>query len=463
LAAIRYRRQKTAWQVGLLTADVLSGVLALSIAPSILRWVAGEGGGALTGAWPEGVVLGAWLVASLKHPGYLPRPHRPLITTASQCLLAVATGSGGAIVLLYLLAPAGGVARELLIPATAAMFALTVVTRHLAGALASREAFAERYLILGNGDRSQAITDALGNGRHPHQKIVGLIPFDGSAGPPGDVPVFAAPDSVAALLADLAVTHAVVCQPQPLPRQVARCVAECEAAGVAVQSMEAAYAVLTRRAPIFHVGDEWIASLEASARTPYATRVKRVLDIVLAAAGLLVLSPLILLLALLVRLTSKGPAFYRQERVGRHGRRFTFTKLRTMVENAEAQTGPVWAAADDPRVTPIGRVLRRTRLDELPQLWSVLIGDMSLVGPRPERPHFVERFLEEIPLYGKRLLVLPGVTGWAQVHRSYDSSVEDVIDKLRYDLFYVNHVSAKLDLLILLKTLDVVLFGRGAR
>jgi exopolysaccharide biosynthesis polyprenyl glycosylphosphotransferase len=463
VAAARYRWQRLAWKVGLFIADVLGAALAFHVAILFARGPLTVSQGWLANVWPAGLVLVFWLLFSLGHPGYLPRPHRPLITTANQCLLAVAGGAGTSIVLLYVIAPGSLVDRTVLLPASAVMFVVMVLTRHAAGALASREAFVERYLILGNGQRSRAILRELSNGRHPYQHVVGLVPFELGEPLPTDVPVLPIPQTTQALVDELEVTHAIVCHPQPLPREAARCVAECEAAGVEVHSMETAYETLTRRAPLFHVGDEWIASLDASAQTLYATRVKRVLDIILAALGLLLTGPLILLLAALVKLTSKGPAFYSQERVGRQGKHFTFTKLRTMVQDAEAKTGPVWAAEDDPRVTALGRFLRKTRLDELPQLWSVLRGDMSLVGPRPEREHFVMQFLGEIPLYGKRVLVLPGITGWAQVHHSYDACVEDVIEKLRYDLFYVNHVSFKLDLLILLKTIDVVIRGRGAR
>lgn len=458
MTAAQHGWQRAGWRVGLLAADVSGAGLAF--------WVAS---GAVTGTptalqvWAAVALLSAWLLTALRHPGFLPRPHRPLITTASQCLLATATGSGLWVVLLYVATPEGLAARELLLPATAVMFACRVISRHLAGALASREAFGERYLLIGNGERSRAIAEELSNGRHPYQHVVGLLAFDAAQPAPEGVAVLPGSEPVSSLIERLRVTHAIVCQLQPLSDEAARCVTHCEVAGVEVHSMEAAYETFTRRVPLFHVGDQWIASLEASAHTLYATRVKRLLDIVVSALGLLLLWPLILLLALLVRLSSKGPAFYRQERIGRHGRPFTFTKLRTMVDDAEAVTGPVWAAEGDPRITPLGRFLRKSRLDEMPQLWSVLIGDMSLVGPRPERKHFVDRFLEEIPLYGKRLLVPPGITGWAQVHHTYDTSVEDVIEKLRYDLFYVNHVSVKLDLLILLKTFDVVLRGRGAR
>jgi len=154
--------------------------------------------------------------------------------------------------------------------------------------------------------------------------------------------------------------------------------------------------------------------------------------------------------------------FYRHSRVGRNGRHFTLAKLRTMIPDAEAETGPVWAAENDPRVTGIGRILRMMRLDELPQLLHVLTGQMSLIGPRPERPPIAEQLKQEIPLYETRLLVRPGITGWAQINHKYDSSTEDVIEKLRYDLYYIRNISFGLDLQILLRTIGVVLGRKGA-
>jgi exopolysaccharide biosynthesis polyprenyl glycosylphosphotransferase len=177
---------------------------------------------------------------------------------------------------------------------------------------------------------------------------------------------------------------------------------------------------------------------------------------------LITLAPLLLIVAALIRLTSSGPILYCQERVGLHGRLFRLWKLRTMRVDAEATTGPVWARKDDPRVTALGRCLRRTRLDELPQLWNVLRGEMSLTGPRPERPAFVARFAESIPGYLERLEVRPGLTGWAQVMRGYDETEGDVAAKLQYDLEYVRHWSLWLDLLIWIRTIPTVLLGRGA-
>jgi lipopolysaccharide/colanic/teichoic acid biosynthesis glycosyltransferase len=179
---------------------------------------------------------------------------------------------------------------------------------------------------------------------------------------------------------------------------------------------------------------------------------KRAIDILLAVPGVAVAAPLTLILALLVKLTSRGPAFYLQERVGKDGKVFKIVKLRTMVADAEAETGPVWATEGDPRETWLGRFLRRAHLDELPQFWNVLRGDMSLIGPRPERPVFVEKFRREVPGYAARLTVRPGITGWAQIHHPYDRSVEDVQKKLDYDREYIRAMGWGIDLRILAAT-----------
>jgi lipopolysaccharide/colanic/teichoic acid biosynthesis glycosyltransferase len=165
--------------------------------------------------------------------------------------------------------------------------------------------------------------------------------------------------------------------------------------------------------------------------------------------------------ALLIKLTSPGPVFFRQERVGLRAEVFTVYKFRTMRQDAECETGPVWAQKHDPRITPLGRFLRKTRLDELPQLWNVLKGDMSFVGPRPERPEFVSSLSAQIPYYNLRNIIPPGLTGWAQVRYRYGATVEDAKRKLEYDLYYIKHMSIALDLLIIFETVKTVVFGRG--
>jgi lipopolysaccharide/colanic/teichoic acid biosynthesis glycosyltransferase len=171
----------------------------------------------------------------------------------------------------------------------------------------------------------------------------------------------------------------------------------------------------------------------------------------------------IVLVAIAVKWTSPGPALYRQERVGLRGRTFRVIKFRSMRQDAEKNTGAVWATKGDSRVTPIGGFLRRTRLDEVPQLWNVLKGDMSFVGPRPERPEFVASLTEEIPFYGQRHTVRPGLTGWAQIRYTYGASIEDALEKLQYDLFYIKNMSIALDLFIIANTVKTVVMRKGGQ
>jgi exopolysaccharide biosynthesis polyprenyl glycosylphosphotransferase len=194
---------------------------------------------------------------------------------------------------------------------------------------------------------------------------------------------------------------------------------------------------------------------------PWEYALKRAIDIVVSSIVLFIGLPIWLIVALAIKLNSRGPVFYTQKRVGKDGKHFHIIKFRSMYENAEEESGPVWAHKKDPRITTVGKVLRKLRLDEIPQLINVLDGKMSLVGPRPERPFFVEQLSKEIPLYTRRLKVRPGITGWAQVKHKYDESVEDVKRKVEYDLFYIENMSIRMDLKILFNTIAVVLLGKG--
>jgi len=192
-------------------------------------------------------------------------------------------------------------------------------------------------------------------------------------------------------------------------------------------------------------------------------RAKRLFDLGISSVFLVFSIPLMCLIALAIRIDSPGPVFYRQKRLGEGEKEFGLIKFRTMIQNAEEETGTVWAEKNDKRVTRVGKILRLTRLDELPQLINVLREEMSFIGPRPERPEFVKELKEKVPYYPLRNSVKPGITGWAQVNYPYGSSVEDAIEKLQYDLFYIQNMSLLLELRIFLKTINVLLFGKGGR
>jgi sugar transferase (PEP-CTERM system associated) len=233
--------------------------------------------------------------------------------------------------------------------------------------------------------------------------------------------------------------------------------------GVIIQDASEVYEAITGKVPLESLRLGWLLFSPSFSDFRFVLIYKRVAAVLVSLIGLLLSLPLIPLVALAIKLSSKGPILYRQKRVGRQGIVFSCYKFRTMREDAEADVGATWASDNDPRITKIGSFLRRARLDEIPQLWNVLKGDMSLVGPRPERPEFVERFNQEIKYYNVRHTIRPGITGWAQVRYKYANTVEDSREKLRYDLFYVKNLSPGFDLLIFFYTIKTILLGRGAK
>jgi sugar transferase (PEP-CTERM system associated) len=235
--------------------------------------------------------------------------------------------------------------------------------------------------------------------------------------------------------------------------------------GVLFDHLASVYEEYTGKIALENLRPSWLVFSTGFRKTRLLMGTKRVFDVIASVCGLMLASPLMLLSALLVKLESpRDPILYHQERVGLNGAPFTIHKFRTMRTDAEARTGPVWSKGDgDPRITAVGRFMRKTRLDEIPQLWNVLRGDMSLIGPRPERPAFVEQLTRQIPFYGQRHVVKPGVTGWAQVRYTYGASVEDALEKMQYDLYYVKHMSLRFDIMIALETIKTVVLRRGAR
>ncbi len=236
---------------------------------------------------------------------------------------------------------------------------------------------------------------------------------------------------------------------------------KCRLAGVSVRSFESAFEIVSGKVPVKALRAQDLQTGAGYDRQPGFEAAKRVLDLSISFTGIILSFPIQLLAILVIRLDSKGSAIFQQERVGKNGQVFTLYKFRSMREDAEAKSGPVWASEADPRMTRVGNMLRKTRIDELPQLYNVLLGNMSLVGPRPERAHFVDQLSEDIPWFRQRHLVKPGVTGWAQINYPYGNTVEDARQKLQFDLFYIKYSSLLFDLSILVNTAKTVILRRG--
>jgi sugar transferase (PEP-CTERM system associated) len=311
--------------------------------------------------------------------------------------------------------------------------------------LGRRVALRARVLVVGRGETAQALLGEIA--RDGHAEIVGVI---------------AAETVGLAERARIANADAIVVALDDQRGLDVRELLACRLAGFDVLEATVFAERALKKIPVGIARPSDLVFSDGFERPPWLLAARRAVSLLAAAALFLVAAPLLVVAAILIKLDSRGPVFYSQERVGANGRTFRMLKFRTMRVDAE-QAGVKWAQKDDPRVTRVGRVLRRFRVDELPQILNVLKGEMGVVGPRPERPEFVARLRTQIPYYELRTLVPPGITGWAQIRYPYAASLEEARAKLQYDLYYVKNLSLLLDLVILFHTAKVVLFGRGAR
>ncbi|NIT54976.1 MAG: exopolysaccharide biosynthesis polyprenyl glycosylphosphotransferase [Aliifodinibius sp.] len=325
--------------------------------------------------------------------------------------------------------------------------------------------FQHRVLIVGRGKRGQFIANFLKQASHLNYQIIGYV----DEGPtladpmPNGLPVLGEVSHLPRLTRQFKVGEIVIANEKNLEAGFFEYLVECQAQDVRVSLMPDLYERLHRRVPIKDITPDWglQALQERAIFNRFQLGLKRLLDLVLATLGLIVLTPFLPLVMIAIHLDSRGPIFYRQIRCGRAGKPFYIIKFRTMVTDAEQDGNPRWATENDTRITRVGRFLRKTRLDEVPQLINVLKGEMSIIGPRPERPEFVTQLQQGIPFYSTRTMVKPGLTGWAQIHYDYGNSTEDALIKLEYDFYYLRHWSLWLDLYIIFQTFGVVFKLKG--
>ncbi|MBA3055169.1 MAG: TIGR03013 family PEP-CTERM/XrtA system glycosyltransferase [Sphingomonadales bacterium] len=352
--------------------------------------------------------------------------------------------------------------RSILAYAMGCTIALLMANRVIVGGILGASAFRRRVLVLGAGARAERLRQ-LGDRPESGFVIVGYIGMSDSRPVIEEAINRTAINNLKRFVENLGVSEVVLALEERRNSLPLHDLLRIKTAGVHVNDFSSFIERETGRVDLDTVNPSWLIFSDGfSSGRAVSGVAKRLFDVIASLILLALTLPVIVLFALLVKLDSKGPAFFRQTRVGLYGQTFNLVKLRSMRVDAEA-AGAQWAVADDPRITRIGRFIRKVRIDELPQAWSVLKGEMSFVGPRPERPEFIASLEDQLPYFAERHMVKPGITGWAQINYPYGASIEDSRHKLEYDLYYAKNYTPFLDLLILLQTLRVVLWREGAR
>ncbi len=323
----------------------------------------------------------------------------------------------------------------------------------------------QRIIIYGTGSTATMIANAVIEEGNPKYRIEGFAGenIDAHDRKLMGFKIFNAQKNLLKVIAEKKINEIVVAFSQRRGVFPVNTLLNCKLRGVQVVDLPDFYEKLTGKILIKDLRPSWLIFSAGFKQTSAYKLFKRVSDIVTSVCGLLLASPIMLITVILIKLDSPGPVLFKQDRVGQYGKPFVLMKFRSMKFGAEEKTGPVWAQENDSRITRVGKVLRKLRIDELPQLLNVLRGEMSFVGPRPERPYFIEKLQQRIPYYTQRLTVKPGITGWAAVKFQYSSSIEGAVEKLQYDLYYIKNISLFLDLLIILKTIQVIIIGKGSR
>jgi sugar transferase (PEP-CTERM system associated) len=387
------------------------------------------------------------------------------ISDRKELLVRIIQALGGASFVLaavYFWFPASMIGRGVFFLAAAFVTALVTGWRIAFEWLSNRVGPRQRLLLVGIGAAAIKLEREIMDRRQAlGVDIVGFVDADpdGATRPADGVRVIGRIEDIPAIVKSRSVDRVVVSLADARGKLPMDRLLDMKLQGVTFDHLASVYEEFTGKIAVENLRPSWLIFSSGFHDTRARRAAKRFIDVCTATTGLILAAPIMLVVAALVRLTSPGPVLFRQTRVGQSNRPFTLYKFRSMRADAEAATGPVWSRPDDPRVTRLGQFLRMSRLDELPQLWNVLVGEMSLVGPRPERPEFVEQLTREIPFYGQRHVVRPGVTGWAQVRYKYGATKEDALEKLQYELYYIKNMSLALDFVIMVHTVKTIISG----
>jgi exopolysaccharide biosynthesis polyprenyl glycosylphosphotransferase len=329
----------------------------------------------------------------------------------------------------------------------------------------SKGIWVNNVVVIGATDESGKLVREIDTYPHLGYKVIGFVDDDGRKKDTicAGLPVFGTYSHLPSLIRKKRISGIIISHVSTSANEVLRILSYCSESTVTVYMVPTLLDVISGHLKTHQIFGVPLIVLLQHHMPGWEAQIKRIMDIAVSILVLTLGAPVWLLLAAIIRMSSPGPALFRQERIGRNGKPFIMIKFRSMRQDAELISGPKWAEEDDPRITKVGRFLRKTRLDEIPQFINVLRGEMSLVGPRPERAYFIEKLREEIPWYIRRIKMKPGITGWAQVKHKYDATIEDVRKKVMYDLYYFENMSILLDLKILLRTFLVVFTGKGAR
>ena len=371
-----------------------------------------------------------------------------------------------ALSLIYFFWPSAVIGKWIFLWSIVFLLLFLVLWRILYAFIIQKRLFTEKTIILGDGELAKDIYEEIGRKKesgYDIKCIVALEQKQTSQARFKDTHVTWGFENLFELAKSSHVSNIIVALDQRRGIMPYRELLSCKMGGMSIIDGESFYERTAGKILIEKINPSWLIFSDGFVKSPLSRLIKRFVGFVLSAIMLIVLSPLLLVIAVAICFDSAGGVVFSQERVGENGKVFTLFKFRSMKADAEKYSGPVWAAENDPRITKVGRIIRKLRLDELPQLWNVLRGDMSFVGPRPERSFFVEKLRKSIPYYDERFCVKPGVTGWAQVKYPYGATEQDTLEKLKFDLYYIKNMSLVLDLVVIFHTVKIVLLGRGSR